>query len=229
MNRHNVLIIGDTHIPFELPGYLRFCLDTQKKYDCGTVVHIGDLVDNHSMNYHEHNPNGKSPADEMKEADKHLVSWFKAFPSVLLCRGNHDSLVDRKGKTAGLPDRAFRQYREIWNLPNNWQDDFEFTLDNVVYKHGTAFSGQYPHMVAAFNARQSAVIGHCHSTAGIDWIANSRDCIFGLSVGCGIDRRAYAFEYGRDFKRKPIIGCGVVLEAGKYAQFVPAPVSTLRR
>jgi len=42
-----------------------------------------------------------------------------------------------------------------------------------------------------------------------------------MSVGCGIDRRSYAFAYGKDFKKKPILGCGVVMEKGRYAQFIP--------
>jgi predicted phosphodiesterase len=228
-NQHNVLVIGDTHIPFELKGYLEFCKTVQDKYGCGTIVHVGDLVDNHAINYHEHDPNGKSPKDEMEEADKHLQIWFKVFPNVFLCRGNHDSLVDRKGKTSGLPERAFRQYRDIWNLPKGWVDDFEFDIDGVLYKHGTSYSGLYPHVSATINARQSVVIGHCHSVAGIEWLANAKECIFGLSVGCGIDRKAYAFSYGKDFRRKPVIGCGIVLENGKYAQFIPAPLWALKQ
>jgi predicted phosphodiesterase len=70
--KDHILVIGDTHLPFELPGYLEFCLSIQKRVKCGTVVHIGDLVDNHAISYHEHDANGKSPIDEMLEADKHL-------------------------------------------------------------------------------------------------------------------------------------------------------------
>ena len=36
------------------------------------------------------------PKDEMEEADRHLKDWFKAFPEVFLCRGNHDNMADRK-------------------------------------------------------------------------------------------------------------------------------------
>jgi hypothetical protein len=43
-------------------------------------------------------------------------------------------------------------------------------------------------------------------------------------VACGIDRKAYAFNYGRDFKDKPVLGCGVVLENGRIPMFVPMPM-----
>ena len=221
---NNVLVISDTHLPFEKKGYLNFCKQTEKKYKCNQVIHIGDLVDNHSISYHEHDPNGWSPSDEMKIADKHLISWFKAFPKVKLCRGNHDVLVDRKSKTVGLPRRCFHDYRDIWNLPDGWIDEFEFEIDNVLYKHGTGYSGKFSHVGAAIDARQSCVVGHTHAVAGVEWMANSKQIIFGMNVGCGIDRRKYAFKYGKDFRRKPILGCGVVLDGGKHAMFVPMEI-----
>jgi hypothetical protein len=41
-----------------------------------------------------------------------------------------------------------------------------------------------------------------------------------MAVGCGIDKNAYAFEYGRDFKKRPILGCGIVFSPTN-AQFIP--------
>ena len=220
-DRDSVLVIADTHIPFEHRNYLDFCLDMKQRCKCKTVIHIGDLVDNHAISYHEHDPNGQSAGDEHKIAMKHLRQWYKAFRKLKLCRGNHDRLVDRKGKTAGLPTIVFQPFRKIWSLPSGWEDDWEFKINNVLYEHGTGYSGKYPHMTAAINNRCSTVIGHVHSVAGIEWLANSRDCLFGMSVGCGVDRRTYAFAYGRDFKRKPILGCGIVTDMGRYCQFMP--------
>jgi len=214
----NTLIIADSHIPFEHPAYLDFCLDIKKRVKCTQVIHIGDLVDNHSISYHEHDPDGSSPMDEMIEADVHLEPWFKAFPKLKLCRGNHDGLVDRKSKTSGLPKRCFRQFRKIWNLPKGWDDAFEHIVDGVLYKHGTGMSGRYAHVMAAERARMSTVIGHVHSASGIEYIASSRDCIFGMNVGSGIDRKAYAFAYGKDFPRKPILSAGVVTDGGLFPQ-----------
>lgn len=207
-----VLVIGDTHLPFQHRGYLDFCLDMKKKHKCNKVVHIGDLVDNHAISYHEHDPDGWSPADEMKETDKHLKVWFKAFPNVLLCRGNHDALVDRKGKTVGLPKRCFQEFRNIWNLPNGWQDGFEWVIDGVLYKHGLGYGGKYAHVTAAIEEGRSVVIGHAHSILGVEYIMTSDMRKFGMNVGCGIDKKKYAFNYGKDFKRKPALGCGIVID-----------------
>ena len=224
LKKENVLIIADTHLPFEHENYLDFCKEIQVRCKCGVVVHIGDLVDNHSISYHEHDPDGWSPEEEMVQADLHLKPWFKAFPEVKLCRGNHDALVDRKGKTVGLPKRCFREYREIWSLPRGWRDGFEFTIRGVLYKHGTGFSGKYAHVMAAERSRMATVIGHTHSSGGVEYLASSKDCIFGMNVGSGLDRKKYAFAYGKDFPRKPILGCGITTDNGKFAQFFPMQI-----
>lgn len=220
----NILVIGDTHEPFCHKDYLPFCKRIQKELKCEEeVVHIGDLVDNHSMSYHEHDPNLYSPKDEMEKTDKKLAKWFKAFPKVRICKGNHDRMVDRKGKTVGLPERCFRSFRDIWGLPNGWIDDFEFVIDGVKYLHGTGLSGKYGHIQAVYDNRMSCVIGHLHSVAGVEYTANNLDCVFGMAVGCGINRKSRAYDYGMGFRRKPILGCGVVsyTRRGINAQFIP--------
>lgn len=224
MHKDNVLVIGDTHIPFEKKHYLDFCLEIQRRCHCGTVVHIGDLCDLHSCSYHEHCPDGYSPADEMKKADKVLAKWFKAFPDVFLCRGNHDQLISRKGKTAELPSRVFKEYRDIWRLPDGWQDDFNWKIYDVVYEHGTGFSGDLAHIKAAQANRLSTVIGHTHSALAGGYLVSEKDRIFGMNVGSGLDRHAYAFDYGRDFPKKPVIGCGVTTDRGTYWQVFPMKI-----
>ena len=217
----NILIMGDTHIPFEIPNYLDFCLEIKDRCKCTTIVHIGDLVDNHAISYHEHDPNGRSPSDELREAKKHLLRWYKIFPKLLLCRGNHDKMVDRKGKTAGLPKECFKPFRDIWDLPKGWKDDFSWEVDGVIFQHGTGYSGDNAHIKAAYNNRQSTVIGHTHSNAAIGYLVNEKDCIYGMNVGCGVDRKTYAFAYEKDFKKKPVISCGVITDGGRFAQVFP--------
>ena len=220
---YTTMVIGDTHSPFCHKDYLAFCKRIHKSFKCRRVVHIGDLVDNHSISFHTHDPDGRSPADEMEQVDVELKPWFKAFPEVYICRGNHDNLVDRKSKHVGLPSRAFKNFRDIWNLPDKWHDSFEWEFDGVLYKHGTGYSGKFGHVQAAIDARQSCVIGHLHSSAGVEYIANSKQVMFGMNVGSGIDRKSYAMAYGKDFRRKPILSCGIVsvTKHGVNAQVIP--------
>lgn len=178
-------------------------------------ISVSGNCDNNAISYHEHDPNGWSPEEEMKEADKHLKKWFDTFPEVYLCLGNHDHLVDRKSKTVGLPRRCFKPFREMWNLPKGWKDDFSFIFDGVLYTHGTGYSGKTGHILAAFDNRMCCVIGHLHAVSGVEYLANSASIIFGMAVGCGIDEKKYAFSYGKGFRRKPIVSCGVVSHVKK--------------
>ncbi len=206
----SVLVIGDTHIPFEHPDYLEFCREVYRKEKCGVVVHIGDIVDNHSISYHEHDVDLWSPRSEMDEADKSLKRWFRAFPKLKLCMGNHDILVARKARTAGLPKRCFRDFSDIWSLPKGWETDFHFIVDDVLYQHGTGNSGKLAHLNRAIANRSKTVIGHIHSFAGINYVASPRDCIFGMNVGCGIHVKSMAFAYGKDFPHRPIVACATI-------------------
>lgn len=219
MPKDSVLVIADTHLPYEKKGYLDFCLDIQRRVKCEQVIHIGDLVDNASLSFHHDiDPNGYSPKHEIEQARKSLREWYKAFPKVFLCLGNHDRRVDLKGRHVGLPECVFRNFRDIWELPKTWKDSFSHEIDGVIYQHGTGYSGDSAHLKAAYNNRQSTCIGHTHSQAGIGYLANEKDCIWGMNVGSGIDRHKLAFEYGRDHKKKPIVSAGVVTDHGKYCQ-----------
>jgi hypothetical protein len=148
-------------------------------------------------------------------AKQHLKRWYTSFHKALVCLGNHDRMVDRKSKTVGLPSEVFKPFRQIWGLPKGWKDDFSHTILGVKYIHGTGYSGDLAHIKAAHDNRMCVVMGHLHSVCGIDYSANEEDCIWGMSVGCGINRKSYAFAYGRDFKKKPILACGIV-EYTKY-------------
>jgi predicted phosphodiesterase len=223
--KDHVLVIADCHIPFEHKHYLEFCLSIQQRVKCGTIIHIGDLVDNHtvSMNYTP-DPNGKSPKDEILEARKHLKYWYRHFPDIKLCLGNHDMRVDLKGRHVGLPDEVFRPFRAIWELPDSWQDAFSWEIDGVRYTHGTGLSGDTAHIKAAQQNRQSTVIGHTHSVSATQYLVSEKDRIMAMNVGCGVDRHSYAMAYGRDFTKKPVLSCGVVTDKGRYCQVFPMEI-----
>jgi hypothetical protein len=208
----NVLVIADTQNPFDHRDYLRFLKAVQKKYKCAQVVHVGDEVDFHSMSDYQADPDGMSPGDELKAAIKSLQPYYKAFPEVLVCESNHTARIYKRAFKAGIPKTAIKSYSEQLEAPKGWVWDYKHEIDNVVYKHGMGYSGRDGAMNAARDELKSTVIGHLHSEAGIQYWANSEVILFGMNVGSGIDRKAYAFNYGRDSRKKPILSCGVVIK-----------------
>lgn len=211
-----VLTIGDTHCPGMLDSYVPFLQRVRDKYKCNRVVHIGDLVDWNSISYHEKNPGLPSPQQERDDAQKQVDRLAKAFPKVDWLIGNHDELPARKCVSAMIPPDMLKDYREQWSLPKTWRVHERFAkleIDGNLYCHGDAGAGgKYPHINQAAANFQSTILGHFHSVAGVEWMANERMCVFGMSVGCGIDHHLEQFKYGKRYARKPVVSCGVVID-----------------
>ena len=204
-----VLIIGDLHIPFCLDGYLDFCAENYDRFDCDTVVFIGDIIDNHYSSYHETNPDGLSGGEELDLSIERVKPWAETFPEAWVTIGNHDRMVMRKAFSGGIPKKWIREYNDILEAPE-WKFVDEVVIDNVQYIHGEGGTAR----VKAKNDKFSTVQGHLHTQAYIETSVGRDSCVFGMQVGCGIDRRAYAMAYAKTGP-KPAIACGIVMDTGK--------------
>lgn len=200
---NNVLVIGDLHIPFELKGYLEFCKEQQIRFNCGKVIFIGDIIDNHFASYHETYSEGYSAGQELELAIDHLKQWYKAFPEAEVCVGNHDRMTYRKGNTSGISQRWLKPYSEVLEVPN-WKFVDEVEYNNVLYVHGE--QGQAS--TKAANEFKSVVCGHHHTEGYVKLYNGGKN--FAMQVGTGINFESYAFAYAQRGK-KPILSCGVVL------------------
>tara|TARA_Y100000356_G_scaffold134575_1_gene144302 strand:- start:213 stop:929 length:717 start_codon:yes stop_codon:yes gene_type:complete len=204
----NVLVIGDLHEPFCLDGYLEFCIEQYKTYNCNQVIFIGDILDNHAFSYHEPDPDGMSAGMELQESIKKISKWYDAFPYADVCIGNHDRLAARKSFTGGIPKAWLKTYNEVLGTPNwNWVESIVY--DNVLYEHGEGGQAK----TKAKNNLMSSVCGHTHTEAYSLWYVGKRYRIFATQVGCGVDSKTYAAAYAKNFK-KQAIGCAVVLNNG---------------
>ena len=219
-----VLVIADMHLPFEHNKYLRFLKAQYKRWECDTVVCIGDLVDNHAISYHEKDPDGLGAKDEEDLAIEKAHRLYDAFPNVYHCLGNHDRLPKRKTKTAGLSSRACRSFKELYEAPSGWSVSGSHILDGVEYSHGEQSTSQSGWQNHCKDSGISTVTGHAHSIGGVRYHSTPKGFMFSMRVGCGIDKDTYAMAYAKHNKNKPVIGCGVVID-GKEAYFIPMDIS----
>ena len=203
-NVDNILVIGDIHEPFSLNGYLQFVRRVQEEYNCGTVVFIGDIIDNHYASYHETETNGLGADDELSAAILKIKEWYSVFPTAFVLIGNHDRMAFRKAKTSGVSAKWVRDYDEVLGTPG-WTFVESVEIDGVNYNHGEGGTAK----TKMKNELQSQVQGHLHSQAYIEFSTGKHIVIFGMQVGCGVDDSAYAMAYGKNFK-KSTISCGVV-------------------
>lgn len=223
---YRVLVIGDTHCPGMRPDYPDFLMDVYRKWDCNRVVHIGDLVDWHAINFHGKDPNLPDVKREIEQAKEQVHELYSRFPDADWLLGNHDALPYRRAADAGLPDDLIPPANQMWGIPR-WAVYPRFhrlEIDGVMYSHGeTGAGGKYAAISQSQANFQSTVIGHFHANAGVWWTANHHHRVFGLAVGTGLDWRQLQFSYGMKFARKPVLGCGVVID-GIQAYFEPMPL-----
>lgn len=199
-----VLAIGDLHCPFTRKGYLRFCKNVDRRFSCDRVVFIGDIIDNHASSYHESDPDGHSAGAELDIAIKEVGKWYRAFPEATVCIGNHDRIVNRKAFTAGIAKKWIREYGDVLGTPT-WNFVESIDIDGVVYCHGDSKKA----FQRASSNMQSVVQGHYHPESYVIWKTGSNCRVFGMQVGCGIDKDSYAMAYGK-YGPHPSVGCGVI-------------------
>jgi len=197
-----VLVIGDIHEPFCLDGYIQHCKNQYNLFNCNKVVFIGDIIDSHYSSFHSTDPDGMSAKDELNLSIKKLRKWHKAFPKATVIIGNHDRIVARKALANGISAKWIKEYKDVLEVPT-WNFKTDETIDNVLYVHGegaTAFT-------KAKTLFQSVVAGHTHTKCYIEYMNN----IFGMQVGCGVDKDSYAMAYAKNYA-PPQIACGVVID-----------------
>lgn len=208
-----VLAIPDLHCPFEHRDALAFLLAVRKHYRTDMTVCLGDEADMHAMSEHDHDPDGHSPGDEHSRMLEHLGAFYRAFPVCRSMHSNHTARPFRKAKKFGIPSIYLRTYKEFMLAPDGWSWHESVDIDGVRYEHGEGFSKWMGALNCAQANMQPVVIGHLHSCAGVLMNANPKFLYWGMNAGCLIDRHKYAFHYAKKDKHKPILGCGVILNA----------------
>ena len=206
-------IIGDTHEPYCLDGYLEFCRDTFEEWECERIVHIGDLIDHHALSFHDSEPLLKGAYGELIDAREKLRPWYEAFPELTMCNGNHDLIPARQLKKIGMDaDVWMRPLKEIYEMPEGWDIVDTVTIDGVLFHHGYTANGANGFRNDAIKRMCKTVSGHAHGNAGVSSTASEHRLVWGMAVGCGVDVKSMAMAYGKHFLQKPIISCGIVLD-----------------
>ena len=214
-------IIGDTHLPYEKEGYLEFCQETFDAWDVDTIVHIGDMFDNHSLSFHDSEPNLHNVYGEYESAFERAKDWYTAFPTATLIMGNHDRIPARQLKKLGMEPTIFmKPFEELMGMPKGWTCEDSIVIDDVLYHHGETATGVNGFRKDCETRMRCTVSGHNHSNAGISATATDQELVWGMAVGCGVDHAHMAFAYGKHFAKKPIIACGVVIDGEPHVEYM---------
>lgn len=214
----SVLIIGDTHIPFEHPDAWKWLAAIKKKYlkNNSIILHIGDEIDGNQISFHQKDPDIQfSPSSELEACIDRIHmpgGLYELFPKMYLCESNHGSLVYRRAKYAGLPAHVLKSYSQILQVKGwQWHEDYILKTNkgNVYVCHGR---GKISRLVASNQG--SAVQGHYHGLHSIEWFRGINGDTFGAQTGCLVDSASRAFDYGRLSLSKPIMGSLLIKDDG---------------
>lgn len=211
--RQCILVIPDQHMPYHHADMLPFLAAVKKAFPIDLVVNLGDEVDHHAISFHDSDPNLDSAGVELEKAKLVLAQLHRLFPEQLVCASNHGSLAFRKAKAHGIPVQYLKSYREVlfpkhgapqWSWAAHWR--VPTPLGDVMFQH------QSPDPTSdAAHHRCNLMVGHAHGKFAIEYAASPDYLYWGGTSGCLIDNDAAAFAYGQHTKKKPIIGCTVIL------------------
>ena len=215
-SKENLLVIGDIHEPFCLTGYMEHCIAVKEQFNCTQIVFIGDIIDNHFSSFWTADPDGYGAGQELDRAIDKIQIWYKHFPVAKVCIGNHDAIVRRRSFEVGISKKWVRDYNEVLRVPN-WDFKEVHKINGVIYTHGTNSSGRNAAVNKALQFGDPTVQGHIHTESSVIYAGK----VWGMQVGCGVDRQAYAMAYSKFFPKPYKISCGVVLNKGKIPIILP--------
>ena len=213
---HTVIAIGDIQFPFQHEDMIPFLRAVIKKYKPDTMVQIGDLADQYFANAWGKSTKAKAARDEFElfldQLHNDFLPLFKKMDKTIII-GNHDERIFKRADEAGIPDFVLKSMKDLYELPNDVDLVYDKVIDGVTYVHGhtTKCTSANATEILTYEYETPVVYGHFHSSAGINYLANKRRLVWGFNLGCLIDNNAYAFQYGRSYKNKPILGVGLVI------------------
>jgi len=198
-------------MPNQHQDAMDFCLAVQEKYKLETTVFIGDIADLHSVSYHEKDSTLPNANDELDLIRAALKPWVKAFPKAKVCIGNHDSLIDRKAFTFGIPAQAIVKINRLLETTSwDWREEHIVPCGkhHVVFRHSWGPSIE----LAMMRNGTSVVAGHWHSKSSIVYAQTSFRRLFGMQLGCLIAPDHRAFNYNKRDIRRPLLNVGKIVD-----------------
>ena len=223
-SKERVLFISDTQFPYGHQDMLPFMEAVGERFKCGTIISVGDMIDNYWFSRYEKSVRAQSFTDDEAATIVDFTEWGNVFPEVRVIAGNHEDRFLQKLASAGIPSDWFpleKMMKENLGMSPGWSlhkcimypDPCCGTL--VIHGHedgATAAAGN--------TARQlgwSVVKGHNHSFSFVHVTHLIGQTIrYDMQLGCLINDKAEAFKYNRTQLKRPILNAGICIGGHKY-------------
>lgn len=212
MGKEKILIISDIQAPFHHKDTIAFLKAVKKKYKPTKVVNIGDLSDSYCLSAWTRDPDAISANDEIQQLHAFIKEYCKIFPKGDILTSNHDLRLKRAAVRAGIPSHFLKDYHDWMGLTKGWVFHDELLLDGIMFTHGDeqGAGGAAAALNRVKHYGRSTVSGHLHTQSCINYLATREKLLFGMQVGCLIDREALAFAYAKKALKKPVLTVGFI-------------------
>lgn len=208
-----ILFISDMHIPYHHKDLIPFLKHLKAKYNPTRVICLGDELDQHSLSFHDSDPDLPNAGDEIRRALPVIKEVFELFPIMDIIESNHGSLVWRKAKTNGIPKHYIKTYNDVLGVDEGWKWSFDLTLTLPNGQKCYVHHGKSSDVVKLGQQMgMHAVQGHYHNTFKIDYWGNPTGLYFGMQCGCLVDDSSLAFSYNNVNIQRPVIGTGLIID-----------------
>lgn len=208
-----ILFISDMHIPYHHKDLIPFLKHLKAKYNPTRVICLGDELDQHSLSFHDSDPDLPNAGDEIRRALPVIKEVFELFPIMDIIESNHGSLVWRKAKTNGIPKHYIKTYNDVLGVDEGWKWSFDLTLTLPNGQKCYVHHGKSSDVVKLGQQMgMHAVQGHYHNTFKVDYWGNPTGLYFGMQCGCLVDDSSLAFSYNNVNIQRPVIGTGLIID-----------------
>ena len=227
MKNENWLILADTQFPYVRQDYLSFCDAVRDKHKCIKIAHVGDVADCLNFSDYDKDPYADNAATEQRRLIESFELWSAVFPVVECVVGNHDARVRRKLDRAGFSEEMLSTehiFRHVFGFPDGWTLNSRILIPSdhcgtIQIIHGDERGVSQTPGLTLKTACMSTIFGHTHTRAFISYHSTHDYLLFDMCVGCGIDKDSKAFLYDKRNIKRPIFGCGVIVDG--VPNFIP--------
>jgi len=210
----SVLIISDTHFPYAHPDTIPFLAKIKEDMQPDLALSVGDEVDGHAISFHKTLTDTEifNASAELEKAIDDVQDLNELFPKLDVLESNHGSLIYRRLVAEGIPLEYLKPLPELYGVKWRWHEELILkTKAGPIYIcHGK--TGSVGKLCKEMG--MSAVQGHFHGKFCVNYFHTPTTDRFDMYVGCLINYKSRAFDYGKNHLPKPILGVGWIAKDG---------------
>ena len=163
-----ILIVPDTHIPFEDKKAVDLMFKVAKDLKPDHVIHLGDMVDFYALSFHDKDPKRATCLEDELEEGKLFLRRLKALGAKtnVLCGSNHHDRIIRYTRQKAPELSALHTECRLLDLDTigfkHVPYRTSYKIGKMRFTHDVGHAGKYAVQQTLNAIQHNVVIGHVH-------------------------------------------------------------------